>query len=150
MAGTEVSVPTLLEDFEPGDRIWFKTSAPGQKIFGEVKAVTEDWVFVITDDGSRVYVEERGLGNSLGNVYLHNLHKVLDVAGLRVGDIVSRKYFRLGSPEVSRVYAEVYKVVPDVSVAIRYLGNPVFPAEQTYEGTITEIEYQMVVWELEE
>ena len=56
----ELSVPSILEDFETGDRVWYQSDNRYAKIFGTVAEVAESWILVKTDAGNDVYVHSQG------------------------------------------------------------------------------------------
>jgi hypothetical protein len=149
MIPQEVSVPTLFEDFEVGDRVWFSNPISDKKTFGRVLRISEEYVIVHTDAGGRVYVHDQSQ-NPLAKISLQNLHKALDITSLQVGAVLSKSIppvFFMDQP--LRTFVTVKSLVPEQEVVVSYIGRHSFLNDEAFRGNLHELEVKMVGWELE-
>lgn len=136
-------VIAVVEDFEPGDRVWMEPSFR-HVFFGTVLHSQPGKMVIIMDSG----VKSEITANSeipLGE-FLKQMGKVLDFNQIEVGTVLSRINRVKGVH--FREYAEVVEFLPGRKISLKFLnGLDTDPAE-TY-GTQRLLEEQFIHWEIE-
>jgi hypothetical protein len=146
----ELPMPTILEDFEKGDRVWYFGPRDYLKVFGTVEKVMPTYLIMQKDDGGISYIHQEGVSGDPKHLTLPILQKGIDVDSLRVGDKLSKKLTTGRPGSVVRMRCLVEEVVPDVKVVTRYYSRMGAQTVKTYTAGEESIEYQMAGWELEE
>lgn len=156
----EVSVPMTIEDFDPGDRVWFENSKTLSKVFGTVVSINRKNSSMAFRNAKQEYaiITDDWDTTTAGYPPLSEFKKALDISSLSVGDRLS-KSTDWGNGFISRIYAVVTSVNPGKSVGItRERDMEYFKADNkrvSVEQIIEEqekgdtIEYQMAQWGLE-
>lgn len=156
----EVSVPMGIEDFDPGDRVWFENSKTFSKVFGTIVSVNRQNPSMAFRNAKQEYaiITNDWDTTTAGYPPVSEFKKSIDVSSLSVGDRLS-KSMAWGNGFVSRIYAVVTSVNPGKSVGvtrekdIEYFKaySEKVPVEQLIKEQENgdTIEYQMAEWELE-
>ena len=147
----ELSVPSILEDFEIGDRVWYQSDNRYAKIFGTVSEVSNTGVLLKTDAGSNVYIRSQWDAKESGNVLSHSLQKSLLATDVVVGNILSKR-IQPGLYGIAvRIHARVEEVIPGVKIIVGYEDAPGTGefTYRTFNGEWESIEQEMAGWELE-
>lgn len=149
----EVSVPTTVDDFEAGDRVWYVHPKKNIKMLATVMSNPEKRFIIVGDeDGLMMAVLPGPIPqNSTFRVSLSGLNKVMDVTSLTPGMKVSKKLPTTGGL-VFRFPAIIDSVEPGKRIVLSYhyqTGNDCI--EEFLEGTDGKtLEYQLAGWEVEE
>lgn len=154
MSGTEIFVPTVLSDFEPGDRAWYlgSRSDSDKFVFGRFVHWVGGFLRFYCDDGRVLDITDSWEENLARNPLIEDFHKVLDLEDLKPGDRLSKRVSNPGKPIV-RAYAFVEEVVPGMKLTIRYddefLNEPLLRTFIAKSAAQDSLEVQTMGWEME-
>lgn len=104
VAPREIKVPSVLSDFEVGDRVFFNQSN-FSTVFGVVTDVTEDILFVLQSGWpqEKFAISKNGTGTDIRNSSVGQWRKMPDIFQLEVGDVLSTTLPEyLSQPGISR------------------------------------------------
>lgn len=145
-SANEIQLPSLLDDFEPRDRICFQGSNNLVR-FGSVLDVYDDFMWITVSGFSKKAVRVRNTGNEKDNLFhVSQWRKIPDETLIQKGDILSTTCSRYVSAPEQREYFTVVDIVPGKIIVL--IKNDVSGQEVSGHSEVS-LDSYLKDWELE-